>query len=72
LRPTLLVNPRTDSVFAAVARDELAACTEDSPAALEYRLRERYPNATVHVRSLSNEPTTVWYLYRDGRWTPPA
>ena len=72
LHPILLVNPRTDSVFAEIAREELAACSEADPAVLEFRLRERYPNATVHVRALSNEPIIVWYLYRDGHWTPPS
>jgi hypothetical protein len=72
LRPILLVNPRTDAEFAAVARELLEATPEDDPVVLEGRLRERYPTATVHVRSLSDEPTTVWYLYRDGHWTRPG
>ena len=67
----LLVNPRTDLEFAELAREEMAAHSEVDPAVLESRLRERYPNATIHVRELSNEPITVWYLYRDGHWTPP-
>jgi hypothetical protein len=72
LRPILLVNPRTDTAFADMARQELADCPEDDPAVLERRLRERYPKAKVHVRSLSNEPATVWYIYRDGQWTRPT
>jgi hypothetical protein len=72
LRPILLVNPRTDTEFAAMARDLLETTPEDDPVALEQRLRERYPAATVHVRLLSHEPTTVWYLYRDGHWTRPG
>lgn len=70
LRPILLVNPRTDSEFATMARELLDTSPEDDPVALEQRLRERYPEASVHVRSLSNEPSIVWYLYRDGHWTP--
>jgi len=54
-----------------MARELLDASPEDGPVALEQRLRERYPKATVHVRSLSNEPSIVWYVYRDGHWTPP-
>ena len=69
MRPILLVNPRTDSAFAAEARLLLDAGPENDPVALETRLREHYPTATVHVRSLSNEPAIVWYLYRDGHWT---
>jgi hypothetical protein len=71
LRPILVVNPRTDTEFAATARELLDASPEDDPVVLERRLRERYPTATIHVRSLSNEPTIVWYLYRDGHWTGP-
>jgi hypothetical protein len=71
LRPILVVNPRTDTEFAAMARELLDASPEDDPVVLERRLRERYPAATIHVRSLSNEPTIVWYLYRDGHWTRP-
>jgi hypothetical protein len=71
LRPILLVNPRTDIRFAALARNALEASSGDDPAALELHLRERYPQATVHVRALANEPTIVWYLYRDGHWTRP-
>jgi len=69
LRPTLLVNPRTDTEFAALSREFHDASSGDDPAALERQLRKRYPNATVHVRVLANEPTVVWYLYRDGHWT---
>jgi ABC-type uncharacterized transport system YnjBCD ATPase subunit len=71
LRPILLVNPRNDAAFAALAREALDGISRDDPATLESRLRERYPNATVHVRALANEPTVVWYLYRDGHWTRP-
>jgi hypothetical protein len=72
LRPILLINPRTDTEFANTARELLEATPGDDPIALERRLRERYPTATVHVRSLSNEPITVWYIYRDGHWTRPG
>ena len=68
MRPILLVNPRNDAEFAAVARELLDASPEADADALEVLLREQYPTATVHVRSLSNEPAIVWYLYRDGHW----
>ena len=71
MRPILLVNPRTDLAFAELAREAMGTRPEADPAVLESRLREQYPNATVHVRALSNEPTVVWYVYRDGHWTPP-
>jgi hypothetical protein len=70
LRPILVINPRTDAEFASFARKSLDGHDGVDPAALERRLRERYPDATVHVRSLSGEPMTVWYLYRDGHWMP--
>jgi hypothetical protein len=72
LHPILLVNPRTDTAFATLASEIHEASPGDDPAALESRLREHYPNATVHVRVLSDEPTVVWYLYRDGHWTRPG
>lgn len=70
MRPVLVVNPRTDAAFAAFVREQIEGLTDDDPANLELRLRERHPAAAVHVRLLSSEPMTVWYIYRDGHWTP--
>ena len=66
----LVVNPRTDTAFVAFVREQIDQAGDDDPLAFEARLRERHPAATVHARLLSSEPSTVWYVYRDGRWTP--
>ncbi len=70
MRPILVVNPRTDTAFVDFVREQVDGLLSDDPLALECRLRERNPEATVHARMLSSEPATVWYVYRDGRWTP--
>ena len=49
---------------------ELTAEQATDPAHLQASLRERYPDAIVRRRELSSESTDVWYVYRDGRWTP--
>lgn len=69
MRPVLVVNPRTDTAFVEFVREQLDHVGDGNPLALESRLRERHPAATVHARLLSSEPSTVWYVYRDGRWT---
>ena len=70
LRPILVVNPRTDASFVEIVREQFDGLLDDDPLALECRLRERHPEATVHTRLRSSEPSTVWYVYRDGHWTP--
>lgn len=70
MRPVLVLNPRTDASFVDFVREQIDDLPDGDPQALERRLRERHPAATVHVRVLSSEPATVWYVYRDGRWTP--
>lgn len=70
MRPVLVVNPRTDTSFVAFAREQLDGHLADDPMALQSRLRARYPDAVVRVRVLANEPSVVWYVYRDGHWTP--
>jgi hypothetical protein len=67
LPPILVTNPRSDEEFRALAQAIVDAGVP-SPEALEQRLRERYPLSTVHSRELSDEPTAIWYVYRDGRW----
>lgn len=66
-RPVLIVNPATDASFAALAEFELGMDGHDRDA-FEARLRRRYPLTVVHARELSGEPTTIWYVYRDGHW----
>jgi hypothetical protein len=65
-----VINPRTDETFTAFVREQAMDLPGIDPVALENRLRERHPSATVRPRSLSSEPDIVWYVYRDGRWTP--
>jgi hypothetical protein len=67
-RPVLILNPRADRQFVA-ASEALVSGGVASPAELQARLRERWANAAVQPRSLSGEPTLMWYVYRDGRWT---
>lgn len=67
MRPTLIVNPTDDVVFADFAQllvDHGAASTGE----LERRLRDEYPRATVHARELVGESAVIWYVYREGRW----
>lgn len=69
-KPTLIVNPIGDQVFAEFA----AALVEHgalSTTDLERRLRTVYPSATVHRRELVGEAVLIWYVYRDGRWVDP-
>jgi hypothetical protein len=67
--PTLITNPATDGAFVTVA-EGLVAGGVDDPGELQRRLRERYPQAVVRPRELSSERRVVWYVYRDGHWTP--
>jgi hypothetical protein len=70
VRPTLVINPVTDRTFSAFAQEELERSLD--AAALQLRLRTRYPHAVVHPRVLSGELIPIWYVYRDGRWTDPG
>ncbi len=65
---TLIVNPRDDAAF--VDYVETADDGTGSPAELQSRLRERYPEAVVRARDLDGELHKIWYVYRDGHWTP--
>lgn len=68
-RPTLIVNPLDDVVFAQFAQ-LLVDHGVMSAADFELRLRTEYPQATVHARELASETWVVWYVYRDGHWVP--
>jgi hypothetical protein len=67
LKPTLVVNPASDRVFADFT-EMLVDHGADSPQELASRLRSVYPQATVHRRDLTGETQIVWYVYRDGHW----
>lgn len=68
MNPTLIVNPITDREFVAAAEGFITSGVQTT-GELESLLRVEYPRAVVHARELSGEPITVWYVYRDGRWT---
>jgi hypothetical protein len=70
VKPTLIVNPAADRVFAAFAA-VLVEHGASSIGDLERRLRTMYPKATVHLRELTGERVIIWYVYRDGRWLDP-
>lgn len=69
MRPVLVVNPRSDEAFAALAhrlvRDGIQAASD-----VERELRRAYPTAEVHERALSDEGFVTWYVYREGTWIP--
>jgi hypothetical protein len=67
--PLLIVNPRSDVRFVERVT-ELTADAMSDPSDLQARLRAEYPNAIVRRRELSSESTEMWYVYRDGRWSP--
>ena len=69
MNPTLIINPIDDQIFAVYAR-VLVEHGARSVVELERRLRTIYPLATVHPRDLSGESVPIWYVYRDGHWTP--
>jgi hypothetical protein len=66
MRAVLILNPRQDEGFVALA--ERLADRATTPAALQAALREHYPAATVRPRLLSTDSGDVWYVYRDGIW----
>lgn len=68
--PYLLTIPRSDRAFhelvVRLARRESLA----DPITFQARLVRLYPSVVVRSRELSSEHP-AWYVYRDGRWTPP-
>ena len=68
MRHVELINPRHDVEFVMLV-DRIAAGAM-RPEDLERQLRRHYPNAVVRSRGLAAEPVDVWYVYRDGSWTP--
>ena len=68
---TLVLNPRDDTPFVALA-ERLVADGVRSPGELQDRLRREYPDAVVRARELDGEAFTIWYVYRDGHWVSGA
>jgi hypothetical protein len=67
LKPTLVVNPADDGLFASFAQ----IIVDDGTLTIgefESRLQSVYPRAAVHARLLAAEPVLIWYVYREGRW----
>jgi hypothetical protein len=64
---TIIRNPASDREFAHAVDEALVAGVTD-PAALESRLRDRYPRVLVRARDLESEPALTWYVYREGHW----
>jgi len=62
------VFPRDDVEFVALV-DSLAL-TAGSPDVLQRQMRTMYPRVVVRARDLAGEQTEIWYVYRDGSWTP--
>lgn len=69
VRPIVILNPRSDARFVELV-NQLMADAIGEPAELQSGLRAEFPEAVVRRRELSSEPTEVWYVYRDGHWTP--
>ena len=69
LPPIVILNPRSDARFVEMV-SELMSGEVVEPEALQAGLRADFPDAVVRRRELSSESTDVWYVYRDGRWTP--
>lgn len=66
-RPTIIRNPANDRAFHEAIEAVLDSGLDD-PAAVQERLRGRYPQVVVRPRDLEDEKVPVWYVYRDGRW----
>ncbi len=60
--------PAADGAFARAVADAADVMDVLDPASMERILRERYPSVAVRP-SVIQDPWTVWYVYRDGRWT---
>ena len=63
--------PTSDSAFADAVHRLLDDERIRFPRQLEDGLRAAYPDVRVHVREITAEPGTTWYVYRDAdfaRW----
>jgi len=63
--------PTSDRAFAEAVHQLLADDGIRLPRQLEDGLRAAYPDVHVHVREITAEPGTTWYVYRDAdfaRW----
>jgi len=67
LSTTLILNPRDDASFVALA-EQFVSEGVATAAELQKRLQTAYPDVVVRARELTGEPFTIWYVYRDGHW----
>ncbi len=70
MRPILILNPRSDAQFVALVSELMADAARTNHRTCRRACAPEFPDAVVRRRELSSEPTEVWYVYRDGRWTP--
>ena len=64
----LVVNPHDDATFVASVE---ALADRLGPDAMQAELRRDYPHAVVRAREITDSFGDIWYIYREGRWTPP-
>ncbi len=67
----LFVNPRGDEALHAKAHGAIGRFDVRQPHDLEALLRDDYPAIVVRRRALAAEQDEIWYVFRDGRWSPP-
>ncbi len=60
--------PANDVGFARAVADAASSMDALDPALIERVLRDRFPRVAVRP-SVVQEYWTVWYVYREGRWT---
>lgn len=70
-RPTLVLNPSDDVQFRTAVETSMENGSV-TPAQLQGRLREQYPQVVVRPRELSGERAQVWYVYLHGHWVRPG
>ncbi len=71
-RPTLLVNPPTDTRLRTTLDAMLDEHAPATPSELQALVRPDYPRIVVRARQLEHESLIVWYVYREGYWVPAA
>ena len=70
-KPLLTTIPSTDTAFRTHVERVQRRHRADSAVDLQARLRRMFPRVLIVERQLSGEAPN-WYVYRDGRWSPPS
>lgn len=68
-RPIVQTIPSDDAGFREHVNRLVGRRQATRPLVLQAQLSVLFPKVTVRVRDLSGEHP-IWYVYRDGRWTP--